>query len=247
MLIRGNSKLGAADVWGFGLPSGDPGVCVGMTAICARHCYAWRIEKFRPSVLAAYTRNLAATKDDDFVDRVVGFAIARRVKVVRIHTAGEFYAAAYVRKWQAVAARLPQTMFYAYTRAWRSPALRPALDRLGGSTNCRLWYSVDRDSGFPKRIPPAVRLAWLMTTPDDRPPRPVDLVFRIASLRRVVMKSVSGALVCPVENGVTLKAPMTCEACKYCWGDASLRRKRAPAGESIPPGTAAKRVTLTLV
>ena len=38
MLTPGNKKLGRRLIWGFGLPSGRPDLCVGLSAQCLRHC-----------------------------------------------------------------------------------------------------------------------------------------------------------------------------------------------------------------
>jgi len=64
-------------------------------------------------------------------------------------------------------------------------------------------------------VPPGVRLAWLMTRPDDLPPR-ADLIFRTLPLRRAVVKRVALALVCPTENGATGRRT-DCARCRVCW------------------------------
>ena len=45
MLTPGNRKLGERLVWGFGLPSGQQEICIGMTPTCQQHCYAIRFGK----------------------------------------------------------------------------------------------------------------------------------------------------------------------------------------------------------
>src|SRR5262249_616176 len=110
------------------------------------------------------------------------------------------YSASYARKWLAVMQRARHVRFFFYPRSWRVPAIRRLLGRMARLPNVRAWLSCDRDTGVPARVPRGVRLAWLMTTPDDRPPR-ADLVFRTLPLRRTVQKRVGLALVCPVENG----------------------------------------------
>ena len=49
MLTPGNRKLGGRRIWGFGLPSGTPDVCPGMSATCRAHCYAVAVERYRPA------------------------------------------------------------------------------------------------------------------------------------------------------------------------------------------------------
>ncbi len=184
MLTPGNKKLGGALIWGFGLPSGRPDVCVGLSAPCQQHCYARHVERLRPGVLSRYERNLRLSRLRDFPRRVRYFILAHEVAVVRIHTGGDFYDARYARKWLRVLERLPAVRFYFYTRSWRDDAIRPVLEPMAGLPNCRAWYSCDRGTGIPASVPPGVRLAWLMTAPDDAPPRDVHLTFRVRYLRR---------------------------------------------------------------
>jgi hypothetical protein len=138
----------------------------------------------------------------------------RWVGCVRVHVSGDFYSADYVRAWVAVATACPATRFYAYTRSWRVPHIVPALAELARLRNVRLWYSCDRDTGIPDRVPRRVKLAWMQTAADDLPPR-ADLVFRVHRLRRTVAKRVSLALVCPVENGATGHRT-GCGRCRLC-------------------------------
>ena len=89
MLTPGNAKLGTDLIWGFGLPSGG-GICVGMTKLCRMVCYAVRTEQYRPQAAARYRRNLQLSKTKGFVRRMRAFLIAHHVRVVRLHTGGEF-------------------------------------------------------------------------------------------------------------------------------------------------------------
>jgi hypothetical protein len=236
MLSPGNSKLGGRRrIWTFSLPSRTS--CPGRSPLCARHCYSAHIERRRPSVRRRYERNLRLSRRRDFAARVAAFIVRRRARVVRLHVGGDFPGPAYARKWLAVMRRLPGVRFYFYTRSWRTPGIRRALVAMARLPNVRAWFSCDRDTGVPRRLPVAARLAWLMAGPDDLPPR-ADLVFRVRSLRRLVRKRVGWeggagqALVCPTENGVTGHRT-SCEQCGVCW--------RAPAPPS--PG----RLSLTVI
>ena len=60
MLTPGNRKLGGRRIWGFGLPSGTPDVCPGMSAACRAHCYAATVERYRPAAATAYRRTWPA-------------------------------------------------------------------------------------------------------------------------------------------------------------------------------------------
>lgn len=217
MLTPGNRKLGEDLIWGFALPSGVPEVCVGMTTTCQTHCYAIRYAQYRASAQAKYQRNLELSKLPDFAQRVRYSILNQNVKVVRIHTGGEFYSTRYIRQWLKVIARLPQVYFFTYTRCWRIPVLKQVIDEMAALSNARLWYSCDRDTGFPSNVPTNVKLCWLMSDAEDLPPQPVDLVFRVRKLRRIPLPQLTGIRVCPDENGKHYPRPPHCESCGTCW------------------------------
>jgi hypothetical protein len=217
MLSPGNRKLGGRLVWGFGLPSGDPEVCVGLSEECRRHCYARRTEGLRPSVRARYEKNLRLSRLPDFAPRVRYFILAHEIEVVRLHVGGDFYSAGYARRWLRVMRQLPRVRFFLYTRSWRDPAVRPALEAMAALPNCRVWYSCDRGTGWPGRTPQRVRLAWLMTAADESPPSSAGLVFRVRHLRTQPQTRVEGVRVCPDEDGVPRRRPVTCDRCQLCF------------------------------
>jgi hypothetical protein len=130
MFTPGNRKLGKGLIWGFGLPSGRPDLCVGLSPECLAHCYARQIERLRPAVLARYEKNLRLSRRADFGRRVRWFLLAHDVAVVRLHVGGDFYDALYARKWLQVMRKLPQVKFFFYTRSWRDAAIRPLLERM---------------------------------------------------------------------------------------------------------------------
>ena len=217
MLTQGNHKLGGRLVWSFSLPSARPDVCVGMSELCSRHCYARRMEGFRPAVLARYEVNRRLSLSPAFARRVRAFLVAHAVSVVRLHVGGDFYSVAYARKWLRVMRRSPRVRFYFYTRAWRDEAMRGVLGRMAELPNCRAWYSCDRETGVPSAIPPGVRLAWLSVAPDDVPPASASLAFRVRGLRRHEATHLGGVRVCPAEDGTPRAEPVTCERCQSCW------------------------------
>ena len=236
MLTPGNKKLGRRLIWGFGLPSGRPDLCVGLSAQCLRHCYARRVESLRPDVLARYEKNLRLTRLPDFARRVRWFVLAHNIAVVRVHTGGDFYDAAYAGKWLRAMRRLPAVRFFFYTRSWRDPSVRTVLEQMATLPNCRAWYSCDRGTGVPAPVPAGVRLAWLMTAVDDLPPPGLDLAFRIHPLRQLPLTRAGGARVCPAEDGVARRAPVTCDRCRLCWRPlAPEARDRIPLPLSEPP------------
>jgi hypothetical protein len=232
MLNAGNTKLGAnRRIWTFSLPSRTS--CPGRSPLCERHCYSSQIECWRASVRQRYERNWALSRRRDFVPRVVAFIVRRQVQLVLLHVVGDFYSPAYSRKWLTIMRQLPEVRFYFYSRSWRVPAIQRALVAMAEFPNVRAWLSCDRDTGVPDPVPAGFRIAWLMTAPNDLPPR-AELVFRVRSLRRLVQKrvcwvgGVGQALVCPTENGITGHRT-SCEQCGVCWrATASPRPRRMP-------------------
>jgi Gene product 88 len=90
------------------------------THVCAVQCpgcYARRPELFRPNVLPARERNLAATKEPDFVARMVDEIHCAKIGTFRFHESGDFYSQSYVESWERIAAWLPGVKFYGYTKA----------------------------------------------------------------------------------------------------------------------------------
>lgn len=217
MLTPGNKKLGGRLIWGFGLPSARPDLCVGLSAECRMHCYSARMEGLRPAVRARFEKNLRLSRLPDFADRAYHFILAHEIAVVRLHSGGDFYSADYAAQWLTVARRLPGVRFFGYTRSWRMSGIRPVLEELAALPNARLWYSCDRGTGVPAAVPPRVRLAWLMTGAGDLPPSETHLIFRVRPLRRRPLTRVEGVRVCPEEDGVPRRAPVTCDRCGVCW------------------------------
>src|SRR5947209_263078 len=135
VLTPGNKKLGGHLIWGFGLPSGTAKLCPGMTPTCRRVCYAVRVQAFRPQAAKLYRKNLQLAKRKDFVRRVRAFVFAQGIRVVRIHTGGDFTTRRYARKWRRIIERSPKVRFFTYTRVWQLPAFRDVLESLSRLPN----------------------------------------------------------------------------------------------------------------
>lgn len=214
MIQKGNSKLGRS-VWAFSLPAVL--TCPGSTDLCRSKCYALKGFYAMPSVKVSLRRSHRRSLRPTFADRMVAAVGTRKAKRLRVHASGDFYSAAYVRKWVEIVRRCPDTVFWAYTRSWRTPAVARALRRLAALPNFRLWYSADRDTGLPEVTPPGVRVCYLADSDADArdiDPAVVRLVFRDVPDRRTELLSVNGRPVCPVENG--RHSHLTCEKCKLC-------------------------------
>src|SRR5262249_49046358 len=180
-------------------------------------CYARQMERLRPAVLARYEKNLQLSQLSDFEQRVRYFILNHEIAVVRLHVGGEFYSAAYARKWLRVMRRLPDGRFFVYSRAWRDGHIGATLERMPHLLNCCLWSSCDRGTGVPGGAPPRVRLAWLMTDANALPPAAASLTFRIRRLRRQPQTHVGGVRVCPAEDGLPKASRITCDHCGLCW------------------------------
>jgi hypothetical protein len=235
MLTPGNHKLGRSLIWGFGLPSGTPDACPGLSDACRADCYAVAVERYRPAAAARYRANRRAAERYDFARRVRAFLVLHRVRVVRVHTGGDFYSPEYARKWLEVMRRSPRVRFFFYTRSWRVSAIRTVIDQMAELDNCRVWFSADRDTGVPPAVPPRVRVAWLMTGPTDLPPAGTDLVFRVRRLRQHPAPF-PAPRVCPAEDGRPRATPVTCERCGLCWRTPVGPRVALPVTEPAAPG-----------
>lgn len=154
--------------------------------------------------------NLYTSRKRDFVSRLVREMVRRHVRTCRIHVSGDFYSAAYARKWLEVVERCEYVRFFAYTRSWRVATIATVLEQLALLPNMRLWYSMDAETGVPTSIPKGVRLAYLMRDWEEVLPS-VDLVFRTQSLRRTGQR-IELNVVCPHED----KPSINCETCKRC-------------------------------
>jgi hypothetical protein len=125
MLAKGNVKLGKEGlIWNFSIPAIF--TCPGKTPTCTKLCYANRGFYWYQNVQDSLWSNYQATLAADFVDMMLALLVLRKVRVCRIHVAGDFYSFDYARKWSEVIARLPATRFYLYTRSWRVAEIRPA-------------------------------------------------------------------------------------------------------------------------
>ena len=132
----------------------------------------------------------------------------------RPHVVGDFYSARYAKAWLAVMTKCPRTTFALYTRSWRIETILTVLQRMSRLPNVMLWFSCDRETEAPPRMPRA-RRAYMMINDADIPDFPVDMVFRDQT--KTPMKWVAGHLVCPYEQTVKRPARLTCSRCLICY------------------------------
>ncbi len=113
-LTRGNKKIHPSiGVWNLPVPSTCPGA-----GACMLTCYATKVTKgLNGVVVAADAENYEASRRQDFAERMTEAIRKMKVPAVRIHSNGDFYSDAYVKKWAEVATALPQVCFFAYTKS----------------------------------------------------------------------------------------------------------------------------------
>jgi hypothetical protein len=128
--------------------------CPGSTSWCESHCYADK--GFYPLLRE---RHNEVARIAHTTDRIIEEVEALKTGAwVRVHTSGDFDTVPYIEKW-IVAARLrPDVKFWAYTRSWRIPELRRALNVLRKVKNFQLFASTDPTTEAP---PKNWRVAWI--------------------------------------------------------------------------------------
>ena len=156
-LCLGNKKVGR--IWTFSLPSVL--TCPGASAWCREHCYARRMERFRPNC-RAYLRNLALTDNPDAFVRGTIESLPDDARFVRIHVGGDFHSTLYCNAWERICAGRADVSFWAYTRSWVIPELREALTPLHHLPNMELFASLDSSMPLP---PEGWRRAFIENDP----------------------------------------------------------------------------------
>jgi ferredoxin len=149
----------------FGLLSGADYSCPGMTSVCAKVCYAGKLEGLYPAFRDVMQANWDAIRVMDYptmlvqLGALIGQFVAdcdrtdkRNVKagrklvdrVFRIHHDGDFFSLDYARAWADVCRAWPDVRFWAYTRSF-TPSLN-VVPALAGIPNLTLYLSVDEDN-----------------------------------------------------------------------------------------------------
>jgi len=113
-LLSTNSKLKKDGIHSFGLPAIKTCPFAGA---CKAYCYATHGCYRYPVVKHARERNLKATREVGFSNRICAEISRRDIKRVRIHDSGDFYSRPYLAKWLDIAHRNPWTQFYCYTKS----------------------------------------------------------------------------------------------------------------------------------
>ncbi len=180
LLAQGNDKLGQS-ICHFDLPA--IATCPGRTELCSGVCYAvtgrYTFKYVKDRLGWCYEQSLR----DDFATRMIAEIKRKGCLVIRPHCSGDFYDAEYAEKWLQVMRQCPKVRFYFYTRSWRIEEIALVLEKMAALRCCKVWYSIDRETGIPPSVPLGVRLAYLQADRDESPEL-MDLLFVVRRLRR---------------------------------------------------------------
>jgi hypothetical protein len=153
----------------FGLPSGKNYSCPGETAICAKVCYAGKLEKIYKGVKTVLLHNWELLKDADqlTMESLLSDMVADFVKdcdkrsaekLFRIHWDGDFFNDTYTNAWRNVINDNPNIQFWVYTR------VKSAAIILKGIPNLSLYYSADAENikeAVGLKLEHGIRMAYL--------------------------------------------------------------------------------------
>lgn len=117
--VIGNKKLMKDSIASFSIPAGiscpDAGTCNG------GFCYAQTGRFSMNNTIRSHVKNYLASQKNYFVDVMIDRIFRlKRVELIRIHVAGDFYSQAYVNKWTQIISNCPEMKFYAYTKSFVS-------------------------------------------------------------------------------------------------------------------------------
>jgi Gene product 88 len=210
MLTLGNGHLGPL-IYSFSLPAFS--TCPGATLACLTVCYALQFLFAVKTNLAKHQAHWdrAESAPAPFVKDLSAEIRWKRVQILRVHVAGDFFAVAYIRAWITIAKTCKRVKFLFYTRSWRVPELRPLLTELASLPNVYAFWSEDRDTG-PCDLAVGRRCYLCIAAEDEALVPPGVLVFREDT--KVPRKWINGSWVCPKEQGTG--ANITCSACRRC-------------------------------
>ena len=101
----------------------------------------------------------------------------------------------------------PNVRFYLYTRSWRVEGIAEVLEQMAALRCCRVWYSIDRETGVPAKVPIGVRLAYLQVDKDEQPEL-LDLLFVVRRVRRDAVRVVCPCCALTRQTRLRLAAPV---------------------------------------
>jgi hypothetical protein len=135
----------------FGLPSGKAYSCPGETSVCAKVCYAGKLEKIYKGVrdTLLHNWNLLKDADHDTMENLLQEMIddfkkdcdkKDAPKLFRIHWDGDFFSKEYAFAWKHVILNNPDVQFWVYTR------VKIAAEMLKNIDNLSLYFSADSEN-----------------------------------------------------------------------------------------------------
>ncbi len=133
-ISKGNSKM-TIPTWS--LPSHR--TCPSKTKLCSKHCYAVKAERQYKQVLPCRKQNYRDSLRGDFVDMLASIIGRGKSGYFRIHESGDFYSQEYLDKWIAIANRLPDIRFLAFTKCF-------GLDYSQVPSNLVIYWSIWPDT-----------------------------------------------------------------------------------------------------
>jgi hypothetical protein len=156
----------------FGLPSGKAYSCPGETSVCAKVCYAGKLERVYKGVRDTLLHNWNLLKDadhdtmetllQDMIDDFKKDCEKRNAeKLFRIHWDGDFFSDEYAFVWKHIILNNPDIQFWVYTR------VASAANILKGIDNLSLYFSTDsenKDIAINLNKDKGIRLAYLADT-----------------------------------------------------------------------------------
>ncbi len=156
----------------FGLPSGKAYSCPGETSVCAKVCYAGKLERVYKGVRETLLHNWNLLKDADhdtmenlLQDMINDFKAdcdkRNAPKLFRIHWDGDFFSKEYAFAWKHVILNNPDVQFWVYTR------VAIAAEMLKNMDNLSLYYSTDnenKETAIKLNKEHGIKLAYLADT-----------------------------------------------------------------------------------
>jgi hypothetical protein len=116
--LKKTSKELGVRVFNFGIPaykSASGKLTCPMAKDCVKFCYAKKGAYIWSNVKPAFEKRYELTKTDDFVDAMNAEIKRKKPDYVRVHDSGDYYSAAYLKKWIQIAIHNPSIKFYSYT------------------------------------------------------------------------------------------------------------------------------------
>lgn len=135
----------------FGLPAGKSYSCPNQTSVCAKVCYAGKLERIYKGVRETLLHNWELLKDADketmvslLSDMINDFKAdcekRNAEKLFRIHWDGDFFSDEYTYAWKQVINNNPDVQFWVYTRVPTAAII------LNGIDNLSLYFSTDSEN-----------------------------------------------------------------------------------------------------